>query len=64
MKKYLVISDVECPKCHTQMYTERQEDDEHTFTIKCTDESCENFNKPWLVPTIELKPYVKPVTKK
>jgi hypothetical protein len=64
MFKHIVISDVLCPKCNTQMYTERQEDDNHTLTLKCTDEACVNFNKPYVAPTVELKLYVKPPVKK
>lgn len=64
MKKYIVISDVQCPHCATLMYTETQDDDKQTKTIKCTDETCPGFNKPFEVPMIELKPYVKPAVVK
>lgn len=64
MKKHIVISDVKCPHCTTQMYTEQQEDEARTMTVKCTDETCVGFNKPFEVPMVELKPYVKPAPKK
>jgi hypothetical protein len=57
MKLFIVGLTNRCLTCGHGVYQEIQDDKARTPTLKCVNESCVEFNRTFVVPSIELKEY-------
>jgi hypothetical protein len=57
MKLFIVGLTSKCLTCLHGIYQEIQDDPARTPTVKCVNEVCPEFNRTFVVPSIELKEY-------